>query len=63
MGNTDNFLTLLEVAKILHVHVNTVRRLVFSGRLPAVRVSERGDLRIRSGDLDKFLAARAVVSV
>jgi len=56
MGNTDNFLTLLEVAKILHVHVNTVRR-------PAVRVSERGDLRIRSGDLDKFLAARAVVSV
>ncbi|MBI2934631.1 MAG: helix-turn-helix domain-containing protein [Chloroflexi bacterium] len=56
----DRLLTLVEVAAALHVHVNTVRRLVYSGRLTAIRISPRGDLRVRPADLEQFMTKASV---
>lgn len=49
-------LTASEVAQMLHVHVNTVKRLGDRGELPFYRVSSRGDRRMRLEDVLTFLA-------
>jgi excisionase family DNA binding protein len=55
-------LRLAEVAEILDLHVESVRRLVRSGALPAVDVSSGGgkrpSWRVRPVDLQAFLEAR-----
>ena len=48
-------LTVGEVARILHVHPNSVRRWADQGLLPAYRIGLRGDRRFREEDLDSFL--------
>ena len=40
-------LTATEVAEMLHLHVNTVKRLGDRGELPFYRVCKRGDRRFR----------------
>ena len=40
-------LTATEVADMLHLHVNTVKRLGDRGELPFYRVCKRGDRRFR----------------
>ena len=40
-------LTASEVAELLHLHVNTVKRLGDRGELPFYRVCKRGDRRFR----------------
>src|SRR4051794_32253365 len=49
-------LTATEVADMLHLHVNTVKRLGDRGELPFYRVCKRGDRRFRLDDMMKFLA-------
>jgi excisionase family DNA binding protein len=49
-------LTAAEVAQMLHLHVNTVKRLGDRGELPFYRVSRRGDRRFRLEDVLGFLA-------
>jgi excisionase family DNA binding protein len=49
-------LTATEVAEMLHLHVNTVKRLGDRGELPFYRVCKRGDRRFRLEDVMKFLA-------
>ncbi len=49
-------LTASEVADMLHLHVNTVKRLGDRGDLPFYRVSRRGDRRFRFDDVMAFLA-------
>lgn len=49
-------LTASEVAEMLHLHVNTVKRLGDRGELPFFRVSRRGDRRFRLEDVMNFLA-------
>ena len=49
-------LTATEVASMLHLHVNTVKRLGDRGELPFYRVCKRGDRRIRLQDVEAFLA-------
>ena len=49
-------LTATEVAEMLHLHVNTVKRLVDRGELPFYRVCKRGDRRFRLEDVMHFLA-------
>ncbi len=44
-----------EVAEYLHVHVQTVRSWIRSGKLPAVRLAGRRDLRVRETDLGAVL--------
>lgn len=50
---TTILLTAEEVAERLRVNVNTVRRYIRSGRLPAIRLGK--GYRIRSEDLESFL--------
>ena len=48
-------LTASEVATMLHIHVNTVKRLGDRGELPFYRVCKRGDRRFQLDDVLKFL--------
>ncbi len=48
-------LTASEVAEMLHLHVNTVKRLGDRGELPFYRVCKRGDRRFRYDDVLAFL--------
>ena len=52
-------LTATEVAEMLHLHVNTVKRLGDRGELPFYRVCKRGDRRFRLDDVMKFLRRTA----
>lgn len=47
-------LTVQEVAKILYVHENTVRRWSNLGVIRAFRISHRGDRRFRRDDIYRF---------
>ena len=48
-------LTLKEVALILHVHANTVRRWSDRGTIKALQINARGDRRFRQKDISDFL--------
>jgi len=52
----DKMLTPREVAELLHVHTNTLRRWSDQGTLVAYRINARGDRRYRLQDIDRFLA-------
>lgn len=52
----SGFLTVGEVARLLRVSNMTVYRLVHAGELPAARIGK--SYRIRSADVDRYLAAR-----
>jgi excisionase family DNA binding protein len=49
-------LTVREVAELLHIHTNTVRRWSDQGVLRAYRIAQRGDRRFRREDVARFLA-------
>jgi len=49
-------LTVREVARLLHIHGNTVRRWADQGLIRAYRISRRGDRRFRQEDVAHFLA-------
>ena len=48
-------LTVREVATLLGIHVNTVRRWSDEGKLKAFRITKRGDRRFRREDVARFL--------
>ncbi|MDD5082162.1 MAG: helix-turn-helix domain-containing protein [Dehalococcoidales bacterium] len=48
-------LTVREVAQILHVHSNTVRRWSDQGMIRAYRITQRGDRRFHQEDIVHFL--------
>lgn len=58
MANYNNevspMLTVSEVAQILNVHINTVRRWSNQGDLKAYRIGSRGDRRFRREDINSF---------
>ena len=59
MGNEehmDELLTVREVARLLHVHPNTLRRWSNNGRLKAYRITSRGDRRFKREEVVRFLA-------
>ena len=49
-------LTVKEVAQLLHIHSNTVRRWANQGIIRAYRITHRGDRRFRREDIAHFLA-------
>lgn len=51
----EPMLTTTEVAKLLRLHVNTVKRLGDRGDLIFFRVCKRGDRRYRAADVRRFL--------
>lgn len=52
----DKMLTPKEVAELLHIHTNTLRRWSDKGRIVAYRINPRGDRRYRLRDIERFLA-------
>ena len=51
-----DMLTVREVAELLHIHTNTLRRWSDKGRIVAYRINPRGDRRYRLQDIEGFLA-------
>jgi excisionase family DNA binding protein len=51
----DSMLTVREVAQLLHVHPNTLRRWSNNGRIRAYRITPRGDRRFRHEEIARFL--------
>ena len=52
---TERFLTVREVADLLHVHSNTARRWSDLGLIKSYRVGPRGDRRFKAQDLNDFV--------
>ena len=55
--STDYMLTIGEVAQLLHVHINTVRRWNNQGIIKAYRIGPRGVRRFRQQDISDFLTS------
>jgi len=51
-----NMLTVQEVARLLHIHPNTLRRWSNRGLIKAYRITPRGDRRYRREEILDFLA-------
>ena len=57
---TEPLLTAKEAAARLHVHVNTVKRMVRLGEIAHYRFGVRGDLRFHAEDVDAWLAQQRI---
>ena len=53
--NNANLLTVGQVARLLHMHPNTVRRWSNKGILESYRIGDRGDRRFKKEDVDQLL--------
>jgi excisionase family DNA binding protein len=58
-GHPSAMLTTREVAQLLNLHVNTVRRWSDRGILRAYRVGPRGDRRFNQQDITRFLSNKS----
>jgi len=56
-SNIDPMLTTGEVARILNVHINTIRRWSNQGILKAYRIGSRGDRRFKREDIAEFFSS------
>ena len=59
MGNGElmsDMLTVREVARLFHIHPNTLRRWSNNGRIKAYRITPRGDRRFKREEIARFLA-------
>jgi|GEM_PF-2393315 len=52
----SDLLTIREVARLLHVHPNTLRRWSNDGRIRTYRINRRGDRRFKREEVARFLA-------
>ncbi len=55
----DSMLTISNVAHLLNVHINTVRRWSNQGILKAYRIGSRGDRRFQQKDINSFLSQKS----
>jgi len=55
-SNVDPMLTTSDVARLLNVHINTIRRWSNQGVIRAYRIGSRGDRRFRQEDVSTFLS-------
>ena len=51
----EPMLTIKEVAILLHIHVNTVRRWSDRGLIKSYQINRRGDRRFQQKDIELFL--------
>ena len=58
----DPMLTTSEVARMLNVHINTVRRWSNQGVLRTYRIGARGDRRFHREDITSFLSQKSKVA-
>ena len=54
-GDERKLLTLREVARLLRVHPNSVRRWADSGLIKSFRIGVRGDRRFMAEDIHSYL--------
>lgn len=54
-NHMEPMMTVREVAELLHIHTNTVRRWSDRGIIKAYRITSRGDRRFRREDISHFL--------
>ena len=59
----SNMLTATEVARLLHIHINTVRRWSNQGTLRSYRLGPRRDRRFDKKDIAKFLHDERILAV
>ena len=55
----DPMLTTSDVARLLNVHINTVRRWSNEGTLKTYRIGSRGDRRFERQDITSFLLQKS----
>lgn len=55
VSRLDNMLTVAQVAVMLHVHPNTLRRWADKGVIEFYRINSRGDRRFMAHDVLDFL--------
>lgn len=53
---TPEVLTTAQVAEVMRVHPETVRRLIRTGRLKAIKWNRHGAYRILRAELDRLLS-------
>ena len=53
-------MTVKDVARILHVHINTVRRWSNQGIIQAYRVGPRGDRRFKREEIIAYLEDQSI---
>ncbi len=58
----STMLTTSDVADLLNVNINTVRRWTNKGILRAYRIGTRGDRRFQQEDIDSFLSEKSKVA-
>lgn len=54
-------LTVQDVADTMKVSESTVRRLIRRGLIAAYKVGDRGQLRVKEGDLDEYVESQRVL--
>jgi len=59
----EPMLTTRDVARLLNVHMNTVRRWSNQGIIKAYRIGSRGDRRFRQEDVTYFLSIKDAVGI
>ena len=52
----EAMLTVREVAQLIHIHENTVRRWSDQGLIKSYRITHRGDRRFKREDIALFIA-------
>ena len=55
-----DLLTISEVAETLKVSHSTIRRLISRGELVAYKVGNRGQLRVKKRDLERYVSMNRV---
>jgi len=55
----NDMLTTYDVARLLNIHINTVRRWTNRGVMKAYRIGPRGDRRFRKEDIAVFLTEQS----
>ena len=60
-ASITSMLTVRQVAKMLNIHTNTVRRWSDRGIIRVYRITARGDRRFRREDIYDFLSEASVV--
>jgi excisionase family DNA binding protein len=58
----DPMLTTSDVARLLNVHINTVRRWSNQGVLKTYRIGARGDRRFHRDDITSFLSRKSKIA-